>query len=724
MKKLKLFAMLSFFSLGLVSCRIGQSSDSGTVFRLFALAPDSSQDSLYLSISGNLSQDGESISNTLLVSNASGITTQSYRQTRSTTEEAIRCIDYNLSAGRLTCVMILKTADVSASSDSCYQIFYGSASQAKVREIAKFQNITYGNEIKFALSTELPTNVSQFELYSCNSEGVLATANITDYSASSGVISDSSGTYTINLQAGQKYSLDIRRTSKDLGSISIDLSEVLTAEEMAALQAEPSKLQVTLPDGIEQSIVILGAVQGTAETSTASSTGSSAATAGATIDINTLTVESSNDSAISDSPPSDFTYPTSSYSLTQNASVSITPSFSGIVSACSISPSLPQGLALSTSSCAIVGTPAVTLSSTNYTITASNASGSATASISLAIAEAAPANLIYTGSPYTFTQNAAISTQSPTVSGSITSCSISPSLPSGLALDSSNCSISGTPTTTLASTNYTVTASNAIGSTSTMITITVNVAAPSGLTYTSSNVYYILSNAITSNTVASVSGSGLSYSVSPALPTGLSLNTSNGTISGTPTSLQSATSHTITASNVSGSTSAAVSIAVVNSGCSGSAVYSYQIASDLYLCAITNNMAQSWTEVYSACENASGFYMATVLPMTRRGLPTDAQISTATSAATAAGFSYIVTGQSTRGCLWTSGTGYESCNGLGYIALNENSTGSNWQALVDGNETESRNWPSANSTNAGVLISLCQNASSDGSAYIYDYRWR
>ncbi|GAA4323336.1 hypothetical protein [Flaviaesturariibacter amylovorans] len=62
---------------------------------------------------------------------------------------------------------------------------------------------------------------------------------------------------------------------------------------------------------------------------------------------------------------------------------------------------------------------------------------------------------------------------SPTVSGNVTGYSISPGLPSGLTFNTSTGVISGTPTTTSPATTYTVTASNAAGSTSTTLSIQV-----------------------------------------------------------------------------------------------------------------------------------------------------------------------------------------------------------------------------------------------------------
>ena len=69
---------------------------------------------------------------------------------------------------------------------------------------------------------------------------------------------------------------------------------------------------------------------------------------------------------------------------------------------------------------------------------------------------------------------------------------------------------------------------------------------------------------MSSLTPTSTGGPITSYSISPTLPTGLSLNTSTGVISGTPSSSSSSTSYTITATNSGGSSTATLSIAVAD----------------------------------------------------------------------------------------------------------------------------------------------------------------
>ena len=83
---------------------------------------------------------------------------------------------------------------------------------------------------------------------------------------------------------------------------------------------------------------------------------------------------------------------------------------------------------------------------------------------------------------------------------------------------------------------------------------------PSNLSYTTPVIY--TQNQQITNNVPTVTGTVTSYSISPALPTGLSINPTTGVISGTPTVVVAATSYTVTASNSGGSITANISITV------------------------------------------------------------------------------------------------------------------------------------------------------------------
>ncbi len=85
---------------------------------------------------------------------------------------------------------------------------------------------------------------------------------------------------------------------------------------------------------------------------------------------------------------------------------------------------------------------------------------------------------------------------------------------------------------------------------------------PSALSYTTATAAYIQQTPITANTPTSSGGAVAAYTVSPALPAGLSLSPTTGVISGTPTTVTATASYTVMASNSVGSTTASLSITV------------------------------------------------------------------------------------------------------------------------------------------------------------------
>ncbi len=85
----------------------------------------------------------------------------------------------------------------------------------------------------------------------------------------------------------------------------------------------------------------------------------------------------------------------------------------------------------------------------------------------------APTGLIYSTANYILRQNVAINSILPTLLGSISSCTATPSLPSGLSINNSTCEISGTPSSVQALINYTISANNLAGNSTTNINISV-----------------------------------------------------------------------------------------------------------------------------------------------------------------------------------------------------------------------------------------------------------
>ena len=89
------------------------------------------------------------------------------------------------------------------------------------------------------------------------------------------------------------------------------------------------------------------------------------------------------------------------------------------------------------------------------------------------------------------------------------------------------------PTVITPSGTYTITATNSGGSDSITITLEVNDVIPSEVEYTPSSFVETKGSAMTAVTPSAEGGSVTSWEISPDLPTGLSIDSSTGVISGT-----------------------------------------------------------------------------------------------------------------------------------------------------------------------------------------------
>jgi sugar lactone lactonase YvrE/predicted secreted Zn-dependent protease len=216
----------------------------------------------------------------------------------------------------------------------------------------------------------------------------------------------------------------------------------------------------------------------------------------------------------------------------------------------SINPKLPIGLSFNTSQGVISGTP-FTSSADTYTITAFNQYSSGSCSVSISTVTKKPS--ISYATPQTYTAGNSITPLLPTNTGSpATNYWITPGLPSGLSFNSSTGIISGTPNAISSATTYTITAANSYGNGSCNISIST-VATKPLISYSTPQTYAV-GNVITQLSPINT-GTAATYSVSPNLLTGLSINASTGVISGTPTAVSQPTAYTVTATNVAGSDS-------------------------------------------------------------------------------------------------------------------------------------------------------------------------
>jgi PKD repeat protein len=260
-------------------------------------------------------------------------------------------------------------------------------------------------------------------------------------------------------------------------------------------------------------------------------------------------------------PPTGLTYKRNPLSVPVN--IAITPDSAvvkGTVDSFTVSPALPAGLTLGKTTGIITGTPTAASAATNYTVTAQNAAGATTVTLSITVF-AAPSNLSYKRTPLSCAVGTAIVPDSAVVTGTVDSFTVSPALPAGLSLAKATGIITGTPTTATAATNYTVTARNAAGSTTVVLSITV-IAAPGTFSYKRNPVTFVVGTAIIPDTPV-VTGTVDSFTVSPALPAGLSLAKPTGIVTGTPTAATARANYTVTARNAAGNATVALSIAVV-----------------------------------------------------------------------------------------------------------------------------------------------------------------
>jgi len=239
--------------------------------------------------------------------------------------------------------------------------------------------------------------------------------------------------------------------------------------------------------------------------------------------------------------------------LTQNVSSSYNPVYvSSTVSEqliFSISPSLPAGLGLNSTNGTISGTPTGPVSQGNYTITVRDGASGAeeSADITLGVAPALSVRQqvynrnIATGSDVNFSPLAISGGVEPIVS-------ISPVLPAGLTLDPSTGVISGATNVVTSATAYQLSVTDSNGSPARTFTLTLATVNGPIITVNASQRAAIVNSSFNFTPITAVSptGGSVTFSVSPALPAGLGLNSTNGKISGTPLSLFPETRFTMT----------------------------------------------------------------------------------------------------------------------------------------------------------------------------------
>lgn len=213
---------------------------------------------------------------------------------------------------------------------------------------------------------------------------------------------------------------------------------------------------------------------------------------------------------------------------------------------------LPEGLTFNAATGVISGTP-TTVGVTTATITAASASGTGSAALTITVVAGPP--VITSGSSATATTGVPFSYQI-SANNSPTSFAAS-GLPAGLSVNTVTGVISGTATTTGTS-NVAISAIGTGGTASGTLTLSV-VLGPPQIT-SAASAEGVIGQPFSYQITATNSPTGYGAS---GLPAGLSVNSSSGIISGTPTSLGTVNG-AISATNGAGTANAALAITVVS----------------------------------------------------------------------------------------------------------------------------------------------------------------
>ena len=231
-----------------------------------------------------------------------------------------------------------------------------------------------------------------------------------------------------------------------------------------------------------------------------------------------------------------------------------------------VSPTLPAGLSINTATGVVSGTPTASSVASSYTVTVSDGATSATATITIAVSGTA------TLSPGTQTVTGRVGAAI-TATTAFTSTglgtryfSIAPALPAGLAFSSSTGVLSGTATAAKDATTYVVTAAD--GTNYAIATMRLTITSVPVMTPATQSITGVVGTAITATTAftASTVTGTKTFTVSPALPAGLTINATTGVVSGTPTAVAQQATHVVTATD--GTNSATSNLTVVVSSTS------------------------------------------------------------------------------------------------------------------------------------------------------------
>lgn len=306
-------------------------------------------------------------------------------------------------------------------------------------------------------------------------------------------------------------------------------------------------------------------------------------------------------------------------------------------------PDLPEGLDFDTATRTISGTPTVPVAPSSITASVSDGAGF-THDLALTLRiDWAPVTVTLSATTATLTQGTPMTAIHAVAAGGdgSYSYSVTPALPSGLALDAATGILSGTPGVLQTVTPYTIRATDAQGSHASVPLILSVDHEPLSAALSASAVVLERGKQMAPVTLTASGGDGAySYAIAPALPQGLTFDTTTGVLSGTPTVILPATAFTLTAADGAGHRrDLALSLTVAHA----------TLALSLPPAPVQLLAGTAMTPVTLTASGGDGRYSYTIAPALPQGLSLDPQSGTISGTPTAASALHSYTATATDG---------------------------------------------------------------------------
>ena len=219
----------------------------------------------------------------------------------------------------------------------------------------------------------------------------------------------------------------------------------------------------------------------------------------------------------------------------------------------SLSSTLPAGMTFTASTRVLAGTPTGRFSSATFTYTATDGNGDTVELTFTIVVTATAISFASSVANQSWVVGTAVNITLPAASGGVGSFtySLTPALPAGVSR--SNRVVSGTPTARATVATYTYTATDSEGVTHTLTFTVVVTAVAITFASTIANQSWQVGTAVNLTLPTASGGVGaFTYSLTPALPAGVTFTAGTRLVSGTPTAAAASATYTYTATDAEG----------------------------------------------------------------------------------------------------------------------------------------------------------------------------